>query len=101
MDEELVLPSTSEPVSYHPFSSEEIPARRRGMAITDLTVEIPSTTRTTSNPGENSQKQSRWGTLEFTLYYIVLCVVVPLMIWIPVTLSNGESRLPINQNVFS
>ncbi|KAE9411626.1 MBOAT-domain-containing protein [Gymnopus androsaceus JB14] len=90
MDEELILPSTSEPtVSYHPFSSEEFPARRR-MAITDLTVEIPSNTRTTSNPGENSQKQSRWGTLEFTSYYIVLCVVVPLMIWIPVTLSNAS-----------
>ncbi|KIK69770.1 hypothetical protein GYMLUDRAFT_34163 [Collybiopsis luxurians FD-317 M1] len=58
------------------------------MSITDLTVGIPSSARSTSIPSENSRKPSKWGTLEFKFYYVVLCSALPLMIWIPASLSN-------------
>ncbi|KAF5393368.1 hypothetical protein D9757_000507 [Collybiopsis confluens] len=89
MTEEIPLPSTSPMQSHHrSFSASDI--KRNNYSITDLTVEIPSTTRSTSIPNENSRKQSRWGTLEFKFYYAVVLLVVPLMIWIPVSSSDAS-----------
>ncbi|KAK0730383.1 MBOAT, membrane-bound O-acyltransferase family-domain-containing protein [Lasiosphaeris hirsuta] len=31
---------------------------------------------------------SRWGTLEFYLYYVVVCVAIPAMLWYPYTVSR-------------
>ncbi|THV05151.1 MBOAT-domain-containing protein [Dendrothele bispora CBS 962.96] len=62
------------------------------MKLVDLTIDIPSTARSTSLPSENTRRPSRWGTLEFRFYLVVLCLALPLMIWIPVTLSNPSHR---------
>ncbi|KAF8827870.1 hypothetical protein HHX47_DHR4000672 [Lentinula edodes] len=58
------------------------------MSITDLTVKIPSSSRSTSIPSESNRKPSRWGTVEFKFYYVILCLALPFMIWIPITLSD-------------
>ncbi|KAF5359446.1 hypothetical protein D9756_002933 [Leucocoprinus leucothites] len=61
-----------------------------GINITDLTVNIPSSVRHSLSSQTNGKQPapSRWGTLEFKLYYAVFLVVVPIMIWIPVSLSS-------------
>jgi D-alanyl-lipoteichoic acid acyltransferase DltB (MBOAT superfamily) len=69
------------------MDSEEIPYHpSQHISITDLTVNIPFTSRTTSVPKQNNP--SRWNTLEFKFYYVVLFCALPLMIWIPTTVSN-------------
>jgi hypothetical protein len=71
--------------------------RRRG--ITQFTVHIPdanarSTTATASSTdstaGKSGKSASRWSTVEFKIYGLVFAVVVPLMVWIPIRLSQGE-----------
>ncbi|KAI0926450.1 hypothetical protein AcV5_008909 [Taiwanofungus camphoratus] len=54
--------------------------------ITRLTVNVPSSHRVQSR--EEPRSLPRWKSPEFILYYIVFCIVVPTMIWIPVTLSS-------------
>lgn len=64
-------------------------APRGGFKVTDLTVNIPSSLLNTSaSTSERRPAPSRWGTLEFKIYYLVFMVVVPIMIWIPVSLSS-------------
>ncbi|KAF9071627.1 MBOAT, membrane-bound O-acyltransferase family-domain-containing protein [Rhodocollybia butyracea] len=88
MHDEIALSSTPAPaVLYHPFQSEENASKS---TITNLTVEIPSITRNTSLPSESTRKQSRWGTLEFKFYYAVVAIVIPIMVWITVNLSNAS-----------
>ena len=63
-----------------------------GFKVTDLTVNIPSSLLNTSaSTSERRPAPSRWGTLEFKIYYLVFMVVVPIMIWIPVSLSSRRS----------
>lgn len=45
----------------------------------------PSPTISTSKPGR--AKRGRWHTLEFKFYYLVFAVMVPLMVYVPVSLS--------------
>ena len=54
--------------------------------IIALTVDIDST----NAPGQVtiSQKPSRWRTPEFYFYAVAFTVVVPIMIWKPVALSQ-------------
>ncbi|KAF9061444.1 MBOAT, membrane-bound O-acyltransferase family-domain-containing protein [Rhodocollybia butyracea] len=63
---------------------------QQAISVTDLTVEIPSSSRSTSLPSERNRKPSRWGTLEFKFYFLVLLLALPLMIWIPMNLSNSS-----------
>lgn len=91
MSAEIPLPITSPTAQAHhhshpPFSFADRQNTR--MTITDLTVKIPSSSRSTSIPSESSRKPSRWGTVEFKFYYVILCLALPLMIWIPITLSD-------------
>ncbi|KAJ3969030.1 MBOAT, membrane-bound O-acyltransferase family-domain-containing protein [Lentinula raphanica] len=90
MSEEIPLPITSPTQAHHSFSSlEQRPqAGQQMFSITDLTVKIPSSSRRTSIPSEAQRTPSRWRTLEFRLYYVVLCLALPVMIWIPITLSS-------------
>lgn len=60
------------------------PDRRKGVA--QLTVHIPEAAARTPPPAS----RSRWSTLEFRLYALVFAVVVPLMVWVPISLSSGE-----------
>lgn len=62
-----------------------------GGGITKLTVDIPSSYRP---PPENvaSRYPSRWRTPEFYFYAVVFAVVVPIMFWIPMSLSYSAYR---------
>ncbi|KAJ3854031.1 MBOAT, membrane-bound O-acyltransferase family-domain-containing protein [Lentinula lateritia] len=90
MGEEIPLPITSPTAqAHHPHPSFFFADRQStSMTITDLTVKIPSSSRGTSIPNESNRKPSRWGTVEFKFYYVILCLALPLMIWIPITLSD-------------
>ncbi|KAK7036422.1 glycerol transporter [Paramarasmius palmivorus] len=87
--EDYELPITSPTTSKHPrkpsIAEDIIP---KHMRLVDFTVEIPSSARTTSLPNEGAKNPSRWRTPEFRFYYVVAAVVIPVMIWIPVTLSD-------------
>ncbi|KAF8650593.1 hypothetical protein AX16_005178 [Volvariella volvacea WC 439] len=73
--------------SYHPLDSE--PARTKTkMGLVGLTVDIPSSSRTQKSEGK--RPPPRWRTLEFKIYYVIALVVIPLMAWIPITLSSTE-----------
>ncbi|KAG7091135.1 hypothetical protein E1B28_010189 [Marasmius oreades] len=73
--------------SQQPLSASDIITKRR-MRLVDLTVDIPSSSRTTSIPNEGAKNPSRWQTLEFKFYYLVVCLVIPIMFWIPMNLSS-------------
>ena len=62
---------------------------------TKFTVNIPESyppqTTSTYPPKQGIQtKASRWSTIEFKVYGVVFAIVVPLMIWIPIRLSQGK-----------
>lgn len=61
------------------------PDRRKGVA--QLTVHIPEAAART----QPATSRSRWSTLEFRLYALVFALVVPLMVWVPISLSDRES----------
>lgn len=61
------------------------PDRRKGVA--QLIVHIPEAAARTPL----ATSRSRWSTLEFRLYALVFAVVVPLMVWVPISLSDGKS----------
>ncbi|KAJ9109716.1 hypothetical protein QFC19_001946 [Naganishia cerealis] len=70
--------------------------RRRG--VTQFTVHIPdantnASTLTTSAElyGKSTRSASRWSSLEFKIYGLIFAVVVPLMVWVPIRLSQGKS----------
>lgn len=69
--------------------------RRKG--ITKLTVNIPSTSSSAVGRGNSSTSRelkthpSRWKTPEFMFYGVAFLVVVPLMVWIPIQLSQSTS----------
>ncbi|KAF8626599.1 hypothetical protein AX17_006517 [Amanita inopinata Kibby_2008] len=58
--------------------------------IIKLTVDIPSSVRRTSG-GTSAPSPApappRWSTFEFKVYYLVFLLVIPVMVWIPVSLS--------------
>lgn len=67
--------------------------RRRGP--TKFTVNIPesypSQAVQTQQQAQNVQgKPSRWNTLEFKIYGVIFAIVVPIMIWVPIRLSQRE-----------
>lgn len=60
--------------------------RKRG--ITSLTLETP--TRTTFTPdGVKPPGKARWRTLEFIIYALVFAVAIPVMIRVPMRLSDS------------
>lgn len=63
--------------------------RPTGLKLTDLTVNIPSSNRQPLTA--NKLAPSRWATLEFKVYFVVALLVVPIMVWIPVSVSSGMS----------
>lgn len=52
--------------------------------ITDLTVDIPSAYK----PNLQHHAPPLWRTPEFFVYYCVFLIAVPVMIWIPISLSS-------------
>ncbi|KZT40000.1 MBOAT-domain-containing protein [Sistotremastrum suecicum HHB10207 ss-3] len=70
-----------------PLVVEVGPLPRRG--ITALTVETPTSTRFARI--DPTRPPARWKTPEFILYGIIFVVVVPIMVWVPVTLSQYDN----------
>jgi protein-cysteine N-palmitoyltransferase HHAT len=70
---------------YTSSFAEPQPIERVRMRLVDLTVPIPSTD--TKIPLDEARPPELWKTLEFKFYLIVACVVVPIMAWIPISLS--------------
>ncbi|KAH0585624.1 hypothetical protein H2248_008848 [Termitomyces sp. 'cryptogamus'] len=64
----------------------ERPSYRNRMILTDLTVDIPESHRVPKDAPATPPK-ARWGTLEFRTYIAVACVMIPVMTWIPISLS--------------
>ncbi|KAF9231522.1 MBOAT, membrane-bound O-acyltransferase family-domain-containing protein [Melanogaster broomeanus] len=58
---------------------------RRG--ITALTVHIPDSTKARQING--TRPPPRWKTPEFFFYYLTVAVVIPFMVWVPITLSSS------------
>ncbi|KAF9459023.1 MBOAT, membrane-bound O-acyltransferase family-domain-containing protein [Collybia nuda] len=57
------------------------------MRLVDLTVSIPS--KNSKAPLDEAKSPERWRTLEFRVYMVVACVVLPIMAWIPISLSSS------------
>lgn len=77
---------------HQPWCVEAPPIRNR-MILTDLTVDIPESTSKVPASDPQVHPKARWQTLEFKIYAIVACIVLPIMAWIPISLS-----LPSNPN---
>ncbi|KAF4597198.1 glycerol transporter [Pleurotus pulmonarius] len=60
----------------------------KNMGIVGLTVDIPSSRRSDTRT-DRKQSPSRWKTVEFRCYVAIACIVVPIMFWIPMTLSRS------------
>ncbi|KAL6307438.1 MBOAT, membrane-bound O-acyltransferase family-domain-containing protein [Sparassis latifolia] len=72
------------PTDLRSFEKDEVPRKR--LSVTGLTIDIPSSYRPQVQAAPHPP--SRWRTPEFIFYELVFCLVVPIMIWIPVTLSS-------------
>ncbi|KAJ3550711.1 hypothetical protein NM688_g5016 [Phlebia brevispora] len=64
----------------------DLPPSKATSGIIRLTVDIPSSHITQSQ--HISRPPPRWKTPEFIFYAFVFCAVVPIMIWIPISLSS-------------
>lgn len=89
------------PTNAHPPS---IMSSKQRMTVLDLTVSTttdkPSGTTNPRNPPSSSP--SRWRTPEFCLYFVVLVVVLPIMAWIPISLSlESHPNYPFYQSKLS
>lgn len=79
----LQMPSDDRPLS--PPGLEGLAQVKRSSRLVKLTVDIPS-----SHHAQTTDTAPRWKTLEFFFYYVVFIMVVPIMVWIPITLSSRE-----------
>ncbi|KJA25037.1 hypothetical protein HYPSUDRAFT_135165 [Hypholoma sublateritium FD-334 SS-4] len=62
--------------------------------VARLTVHIPSAFRPNAAKAKlgDAESVSRLGTIEFRIYYVVVAVAIPVMVWIPMTLSDPSNR---------
>lgn len=86
MSSESTYPPPPELPRFLPLHLEPEPVRRVRMRLVDLTVSIPSTNSKT--PLDEAKPPERWKTLEFRIYMVVACIVLPIMAWIPISLSS-------------
>lgn len=71
---------------YFPLHQPPPARRREPMRLVDLTVATPGTEPKTSLA--ESKSPERWKTYEFKAYAVVACIVLPIMAWIPISLSS-------------
>lgn len=78
------------PTDLRPSATFELdsPVQFKPKGITRMTVGIPSSYN--SRPPAESHPTARWRTTEFMCYYVVFALALPLMAWIPYTLSTRE-----------
>ncbi|KAF9525815.1 MBOAT, membrane-bound O-acyltransferase family-domain-containing protein [Crepidotus variabilis] len=70
--------------------SSEQSSGRKAEGVARLTVHIPSAFK--ENDNKKEIPKARWNTLEFRFYYLVALISVPLMVWVPVSLSQPSHR---------
>jgi hypothetical protein len=80
--------NTSVTTSMPPNQPQKPSEGPSAKGIAHITVHIPSTFR--QKMPYNVVSPSRWTTAEFKFYYVVALFVIPMMIWIPVSLSLRE-----------
>ena len=56
--------------------------------VTTLTLQTPTSTAVGKAP---STKPSRWRTTEFLVYGVIAVVVIPYMVYVPISLSQRKS----------
>ncbi|KAH9930065.1 MBOAT-domain-containing protein [Fomitopsis serialis] len=67
-------------------TDHEASSKRSG--IIKLSIDIPSSHR--PQVAAESHPPPRWRTPEFILYGLVFCVVVPMLAWVPISLSSSS-----------
>jgi hypothetical protein len=77
--------------NYPPMASEKASEPPTARGIASLTVHIPSAFR--KNVTKLDNHPSRWSTPEFFFYYLAAFFAIPAMVWIPISLSQGEIPL--------
>lgn len=87
MNNDRLLPIHS-PVTVPQFETVDHTTTRPAMGLTGLTVDIPSST---SKRPDEKRPAARWSSLEFKVYYALACIVIPIMVWIPVSLSSPSN----------
>ncbi|KAF5379735.1 hypothetical protein D9615_005789 [Tricholomella constricta] len=75
---------------HQPWCVQAPPVRNR-MILTDLTVDFPEASSKVPANEPDVHPKARWRTLEFRIYTAVACVVLPIMAWIPISLSMCTS----------
>ena len=85
MSDHIILQMPSNDHQLSPLGLEGLVNRKEPSRIIKLTVDIPS-----SYQPQTTDTIPRWKTPEFFFYYVVFAVAVPVMVWIPVTLSSRE-----------
>ncbi|TBU27794.1 MBOAT-domain-containing protein [Dichomitus squalens] len=84
-DAVVQMPTDLRPTSTFELDSPLEPSHRP-KGITRLTVDVPSSY--SSQVKAQTHPAPRWRTPEFMVYYVTFLCVVPLMVWIPYTLSS-------------
>lgn len=92
--EDSILPLTSPTRPSHSFQTLDGPTLRPAhrMRLLDLTVHVPPSSSKAGPQSTRKQSVARWNTLEFRLYYVAVVVVLPIMVWIPYSLSRSASQ---------
>jgi len=82
-----------------PDRAEKSPPAATGIA--QLTVHIPSSFKENAGKGGDFERTTpaRWRTREFYFYYLIFVFAVPLMAWIPISLSQGEFAAPLGKKL--
>ncbi|EPS93672.1 hypothetical protein FOMPIDRAFT_1033595 [Fomitopsis schrenkii] len=64
----------------------ECDAQDKRSGIVKLTIDIPSSHRPQGAAGP--RQPPRWRTPEFIFYGVIFCIVVPTLVWVPISLSS-------------
>lgn len=88
-------PSSNPDQLLQQLQSDHNSVQQRKMGVLNLTV-----TTSTDKASESASKRNppattvpRWRTKEFYVYYVVLAIVLPIMAWIPASLSRRERHI--------
>jgi hypothetical protein len=81
-DISIQMPTDLHSTDISPLELDSLPPKAKGLVR--LTVNIPATTQP-----ETSLTRPRWKTPEFILYYVMALIVIPIMIWVPISLSSS------------
>jgi hypothetical protein len=102
MKEDPILPTYTptfnDTTTYPPTMPPTTPATeapRTARGIARMTVHIPSAFRkAVGKTGSAERKPSppRWNTLEFRFYYLFAMVALPVIAWVPISVSQREQR---------